>query len=236
MRIIEKGRVFGEKEAFEILENIESSLRFKEQVYFFFFFVKNGVIFHFKNNESFLKSQLLKNKIDFQHVVDLDINTDFDLKIVNDKIYEIWEEYIRGNSGTCSNYFGEIARNLIKCFLEKNSKYLKLNREAKIHFSNPIHDDEIDLIAHSDTDCDLFECKHSARSQIDKSAEQLDKLCEIVVDLKSYSLTSSRFFATIELINKSIIRDLINDIGNVNEIYIHDVINGEDVFNVKIKN
>lgn len=233
--IIENSRVDGEKEALEILNDIESSLQVTEQILFFFFFVNNGVIFHDKNNEFFLQNQLLKNRIDFENIVDLDIST-IDLDVVDNKIYDIWVRYIENNSGKCASYFGEIARNLIKSFLEKTSQYHQLNREAKIHNRhNPIHEDPIDLIGHSDSDCDLFECKHTIRSQSKKTSEQLDNLCDIVGDLKTLQLLSRRVLATIEFINKNIVCDLINDYDNNIKINNSDVINGEDVFGVNMR-
>ncbi len=228
LKIVEKTRIDGEKEGLEILNNIKSSLNKKEQILYFFFFVKNSTIFHEPQAEYFLKSLFLKNKIDFEEIVDLDIK-DIDLELVETKILETWQKYIKNNLGTCSSYFGVISRELIKSFL-KEKKYKKIKREAKIcnQHNKPIHEDHIDIVGKLDVICDLYESKHAIYPQRKKAADQLKKLSKIVEELINLQFTSKRFLATIEFINKNVACEYVN----INTL---EFLNGEDVFKTKMK-
>ena len=230
LKISEKTKIDGEKEALEILMDVQSSLNRNEQIAFFFFFVKNGEIFHLEKTNFFIKTLLLSNKTLLREIVDFYQDPKIDFDLVDEKILEIWNEYIKGNLGTCATYFGSIAVNLIKQYLENTKLYDELKRESHISFKDKIlNKDHIDIVGRSKGKCDVYECKHSIDSQKDKIPIQMDKLRKTSAALLSLGYKSEFYLSTIEFMEKENI--LLYD----SDLSIENIINGEDVFKTPIK-
>jgi hypothetical protein len=211
----------------EILNNIKSSLNIEEQVIFFFFFAKNSSeLFH--SDKVDINKLLSMNRTVIREIIDLDKNVDFEL--ADRKILEIWNNYVKGNTGKSANYFGIIALHLVKLFLQNSSTYNDIEREAKIFLRNkPIHNDYIDIVGKSLPICDLYESKHAIYPQRDKIPVQMDKLRVISKELINNNFKSKSFLATIEFIKKENIKFHDPNLST------DEIINGEDIFSIPIK-
>lgn len=225
----EKPFVEGEEEGLEILMNIQSDLNYKEQVIFFFFFVKNSILFQDSKDEFHLRTLITINNLTFEKLINMDISSGVNYTLVRDKILEIWRDYIKDNTGTCANYFGIINLYLIKEFL--SGSYDDVKREAKIMAKNvPINKNHIDIVARSNIICDLFECKHSIFPHRKKLEEkQIPYLNGIVEELIEINYQSRRCLATIEFVKKDKACSYVPNLCTL------DIINGEDVFGVPMK-
>ena len=71
MQISQKTKVTGEKEeGLEIIHNVQTSLNEHEQIFFFFFFVTNGELFHLTIGKFFFENLFEETKINFNEIVD----------------------------------------------------------------------------------------------------------------------------------------------------------------------
>lgn len=226
--LVEKNNILGEIEALEILDSLKE-LDIDDQIFFFFFFMKNSWIFDKQdslfNGKTDFDQLILKSKRSVFRVLRLHHISD---DTVN-KILEIWNKYIKNNEGTCSNYFGCINVILIKNYLETDPKN-NIKKEAKLILDGEALNEDyyIDLVCENNT-YQVFECKYRIMSQIDDIKRLIKKLKNLVIKLNKCDYKGDCLLGTIDFLPKENITIEIDGVLNEDKI-----INGEDIFGISI--
>lgn len=228
LRIVEKRKIDGEKEAEEILREVYTSLAKEEIFCFFYFFVRKGFIFYLRDKNDHkrkLENYLLSYKQSIKRILDFAVN----FEKVDLMILSIWRRYIKDNPGASANYWGLITMHLVKSFLENKKICDGVYREAKILCKNEIISDNIDLICTKKPKYDLYECKHKVDTQDKKIIIKIDKLKKIIQKIMEMGYYGEVFLATIDYNKKERIANRIENV--LDEKYI---INAENIFDITL--
>lgn len=209
----------------------------KELLVLHLFFEKNARIFH---NTLNLDDTLIFNNLLIKHRRSskeiLGFNKDFSK--IEKIIRKVWEKYIKNNFGECGNYFGAITIIISKEFLIKR-KHKNIESECNLFLKNKkINNIPIDLTSFYLTTFFMSECKHAYETQKEKIIKRIPLLKKWSLSIPKETYNKNKgdvinqkkiLLITLSFIRKErIIRDFIGILSN------EEVINAEDIFNIKI--